>query len=74
MPGVANFTIDYYISMDGLKQISGQIEALMKTAVELHSRAIAQRQENRWWLPIISALAAAIFGFLGAIVGALLKS
>ena len=52
---------------------AGQIEALMKTAVELHSRAIAQRQENRWWLPIITALAAAIFGFLGAIVGALLK-
>jgi ABC-type phosphate/phosphonate transport system permease subunit len=47
---------------------AGQIEALIRVAIELHSRAIAQEQEGRWWKPVwITAL----MGFLGALIGAL---
>ena len=46
---------------------SDQIEALMKTAIELHNRAIAHSQEKRWLTPILFAL-------LGTIVGAVLQA
>lgn len=46
-----------------------QIEALLKTAIELHSRAIATQEESRWWIPIIASF---IGGILGAIIGAAL--
>lgn len=52
---------------------ANQIEALMNTAVEMHSRALAQRQDTRWWWPILAGLAAGLFGFLGAVLGAVLK-
>lgn len=44
-----------------------QIEALMKTAVELHTRAIAQSQELRWWIPTVA-------GLVGVLIGLLAKS
>jgi len=44
-----------------------QIEALMKTAVEFHSRAIAHAQEKRWLAPLL-------FGLLGIVVGAVLQA
>ena len=44
-----------------------QIEALMKTSVELHNRAIAHAQEKRWLTPLL-------FGLLGVIVGAILQA
>jgi hypothetical protein len=45
-----------------------QIETLIKTAIELHSRAIAYQEEMRWWKPVwISGLLAV----LGALIGAL---
>lgn len=43
-----------------------QIEALLKTAIELHTREIAYTQERRWLTPFLFAL-------LGAILGAILK-
>lgn len=46
---------------------SDQIEALMKTAIELHSRAVAHAQERRWLTPILFAL-------LGTIIGVVLQS
>ncbi len=46
---------------------SDQIEALMKTAIELHSRAVAHAQERRWITPLL-------FGLLGTIVGVVLQS
>jgi hypothetical protein len=45
-----------------------QIEMLVKTAIELHDRAIAQEQERRWWIPVWLP---ALVGLLGAILGAL---
>jgi len=45
------------------------IKALIDTAINLHSRAVEQQRERRWWL----ALASAGGGLIGAIVGALLK-
>jgi hypothetical protein len=44
-----------------------QIEALMKTSVELHNRAIAHAQEKRWLTPML-------FGLLGVIIGAVLQA
>jgi hypothetical protein len=44
-----------------------QVESLMKTAIELHSRAIAHEQERRWMTPLL-------FGLLGVILGAVLQA
>lgn len=46
---------------------SDQIEALMKTAVGLHSSAIAHAQERRWLIPLI-------FGLIGVIIGVVLQA
>jgi hypothetical protein len=46
---------------------ASQIESLMKTAVELHSRGIAFEQEKRWLTPLL-------FGLFGVIVGAVLQA
>lgn len=42
------------------------VEILINTAIELHTRAIAERRERRWWIPIF----AAVLGFVGALLGA----
>lgn len=49
---------------------SEQIETLVNTAIELHGRAIAYREEKRWLIPVILTIVATIFSFLGAILGA----
>ncbi len=46
---------------------SSQIEALMKTAIELHARGIAHQQEHRWLTPLLFAL-------LGTVVGVVLQA
>ena len=51
-----------------------QIEALIKTALEFHARAIAHEQERRWLTPFLFALLGAVLAFAGAVLGALLKS
>jgi hypothetical protein len=47
-----------------------QIEALMKTAIELQVRAAALEDRTRWWIPLV----AAFLGFIGAVGGAALGS
>ena len=48
----------------------GQIETLMRTAVEMHSRAVAAAQERRWIIPLLFALGGVV---LGAVLQALLR-
>lgn len=48
---------------------SSDIKALIDTAVNLHSRAIEHQKDKRWWI----ALASALGGLLGALIGAALK-
>ena len=50
-----------------------QIELLMRTAIQLHSRTIAQQKEKRWWAAILlTAIVAAISAAIGAAVQSLL--
>ena len=48
---------------------SDEIQSLIKTAIELHSRAIQENQDKRWWIPIVTAVGALV----GAVIGGLLK-
>ncbi|HEV7767474.1 MAG TPA: N-carbamoyl-L-amino acid amidohydrolase [Thermoanaerobaculia bacterium] len=48
---------------------STDISALVKAAIDLHSRALEQSRERRWWVPLIAALV----GFLGAVLGTYMK-
>lgn len=48
---------------------AADIRSLIDTAVDLHSRALDQQKERRWWLPLVTAVAA----LLGAVLGAWLK-
>jgi hypothetical protein len=47
------------------------IQALVKTAIDLHSTALQHQQDKRWWIPLIVS---GIGGLIGAIIGGLLKS
>jgi len=49
---------------------SEQIESLINTAIELHGRAIAYKEEKRWLIPVVLTVVATIFSFFGAILGA----
>ncbi|NOU06640.1 MAG: N-carbamoyl-L-amino acid amidohydrolase [Hyphomicrobiaceae bacterium] len=46
------------------------IKALIDTAISLHARALEQRQDKRWWLPLASGGGALI----GAVIGGLLRA
>ena len=48
---------------------ASDIRSLIDTAVGLHSRALDQQKERRWWLPLATAAAA----LLGGVIGAWLK-
>lgn len=48
---------------------SADIKALIDTAVNLHSRALEHQKDKRWW----AALAGAVGGLVGSVLGALLK-
>jgi hypothetical protein len=50
------------------------IKTLIDTAIDLHARALEQRKENRWWIPLLIGLVSAVGGLIGAIIGALIKS
>jgi hypothetical protein len=47
-----------------------ELTALIDAAVELHSRAVAQRSERRWWVtPAVSVVVAFGGVILGAVIG-----
>ena len=64
---IAQLTEDQRGKMTRKPLTSDQIEALMKTAIELHSREVAYQQERRWLTPLL-------FGLLGVIIGAVLQA
>lgn len=44
---------------------SSQVEALLNSAVQLHSSALSHKKEMRWWVPLVASL-------IGILVGALI--
>jgi len=55
------------ISRSPLRQ--DEIASLIQTTVELHSRALEQSKDRRWWLPVLTALIGAISGIAGTVIG-----
>ena len=70
-------TSEEYYALTSVQQLrvsriplsSADIKALVDTAVNLHSRALEQQKDKRWWV----ALAGATGGLIGSILGALLR-
>jgi hypothetical protein len=64
---IANLTEEQRSKLTRKPLASDQIEALMKTAIELHSREVAHQQERRWLSPLL-------FGLLGIVLGGILQA
>jgi hypothetical protein len=64
---IAQLTDDQRAKLTRKPLTSDQIEALMNTAIELHSREVAYQQERRWLSPLL-------FGLLGVVLGAVLQA
>lgn len=43
-----------------------EISTLINTAIEMHSRAVDNENQKKWWVPLVAAGA----GFIGAVIGA----
>ena len=54
------------------RPLDHQIATLMSSAIELHRQALAQQQERRWWIPVVTALGGALIGALSANLGDLI--
>lgn len=55
------------VSRDPLS--ANDIQALISTAIDLHSRALERQKEGRWWVPLVTGLASAAGAFIGAVLG-----
>jgi hypothetical protein len=53
---------------------SDQTAALLDTALQFHTKAVEDRREKRWWIPVVASVFAAITAFTGALVGGLLRA
>jgi hypothetical protein len=68
-----------FLGMDGTrkKRISrsplsqDEVASMIQIAVELHSRALEQSKDRRWWLPVLTALIGSASGIAGTLLGAL---
>lgn len=49
-----------------------EIETLIRTAVELHTRAVAENTDKRWWIPVLGFAVNALAALGGALIGVLL--
>jgi hypothetical protein len=53
---------------------SDEIDMLIKTAIDLHARALERRQDRRWWINLgVSFLGAVAGGAIAAIIAAMTK-
>lgn len=65
---------------DGQARISraplneGELQMLIGVASNLHSKALHDRQDGRWWLPLAATIFSAVIGLTGVWLGASLKS
>jgi hypothetical protein len=48
------------------------INTLISTAINLHSRALDARKESRWWIPLAAGVGSLIGAIGGALIGAFL--
>ncbi len=39
-----------------------QIATLVRTAIDLHDRQMAQRRESRWWIPMVAGMGGIVLG------------
>ncbi|MDT7838433.1 hypothetical protein [Aquabacterium sp. OR-4] len=62
-------TGDQKLRISRVPLAASDIKTLVDTAVNLHSRALEHQKDRRWWV----ALAGAVGGLIGSIVGALIK-
>jgi hypothetical protein len=69
----ANLTLEQKEKLHRRPLGTDQISALMKIAVELHSRALAQAQDVRWKIPLLTSFAGGLIGALLGFIGALIK-
>lgn len=53
---------------------TSEISTLIGAAIDLHSRALEQKRESRWWVPLAVAAVGAASGLTGALIGAWIKS
>lgn len=51
-----------------------EISTLIGAAISLHARALEQKRDSRWWVPLVVAAVGAASGLTGALVGAWIKS
>ncbi len=52
----------------------GELQMLIDVANSLHSKALQDRQDSRWWLPLAATAFSAAIGLAGVWLGATLKS
>jgi len=53
---------------------TSEISTLINAAINLHLRALEQKRESKWWVPLAVAAVGAASGLTGALIGAWLKS
>lgn len=50
------------------------LATLLEIAIRLQSEALEQKRERRWWVPVIVSISGVLFGFIGAMLGAMIAA